>query len=162
MESFAAYKQLDPRSASDARARMISEDTTYHDRRRHRVGMLWADDRSSLPKNYFCVLLKSRELRLVKNAEQNTSYLRTITNDLKKSYLVKVDIENCFIVDCRRVWYLPHHPFFQASRHVLDKIKRNKFNSDLVLSEPEKQEPTAITAIVGNSASTSVWQKYSS
>ena len=31
MESFGAYKQVDPRSASDARGRKILEVTTYHD-----------------------------------------------------------------------------------------------------------------------------------
>ena len=159
MELFGAYKQLDPRSASSARAQKIWEDTTYHDGCRYRVGMLWADDRSSSPKNYFSVQLKSHERRLVKNPEQNTSYSQTITKDLKKSYLAK---EDCFIIDSPREWKLPHHPIFEASRQVLEKMKRNNFNSDLVPSEPEKQEATVITAIVGNSALTFVWQKYSS
>ena len=50
-ESFGAYKQVDPCSASDGRAEKMSEDTTYHDGCRYLVGILWADDRSTLPKN---------------------------------------------------------------------------------------------------------------
>ena len=66
MESFAAKKQVDPRSAADARASKILQDTTYHDGYRYQVGMLWAEDDSSLPNNYFSALvqLKSLERRL--------------------------------------------------------------------------------------------------
>ena len=73
-----------------------------------------------------------------------------------------MDEDGCFEIDCPREWYLPHHPVFQASTNVLDEMKRNEFNSDLVPSDPEKQEATAITAIVANKASTFVWQTYSS
>ena len=51
MESFGAMKQVDPRSANDARAAKILEDTTYHDGCRYHVGKLWADEESSLPNN---------------------------------------------------------------------------------------------------------------
>ena len=62
MESFVAMKQ-DPRSAADARASKILQETTY-DGCRYHVGMLWTD--SSLPNNYFLALvqLKSLERRL--------------------------------------------------------------------------------------------------
>ena len=40
MESFGAYKPVDPRSASDASGQRILEDTTYHDGFRDQVGML--------------------------------------------------------------------------------------------------------------------------
>ena len=64
MELLCAYKQVEPRSASNARGQKISEDTTYHDGCRYQVGMLWADDRSSLVKNYVSALvqLKSRAM----------------------------------------------------------------------------------------------------
>ena len=102
VESFSANKQVDPRSASDARGQNISEDTTYHDGCRYHVGMLWADDRSSSPKNYLSVQLKSRERRVVENPEQKTSYSQTTTNDLENGFLVQVDKEDCFKIDCPR------------------------------------------------------------
>ena len=66
MESFAAMKQVVPRSAVDARASKLLQETTYHDGIRYQVGMLWADDESSLPNNYFSALVqvKSLERRL--------------------------------------------------------------------------------------------------
>ena len=50
MKSFGAYKQVDPGSASDAVGQQIMEDTTYYDGCRYQVGLLWANDRSSLPQ----------------------------------------------------------------------------------------------------------------
>ena len=73
MESFGAYKQVHPRFASDARVQKILEGTTHHDGCRYWVGMLCADKKNSLPKNYFSVQLLSQERLLVQNAEQKTS-----------------------------------------------------------------------------------------
>ena len=67
MESFGAYKQNDARSASNARGQRILESKAYHVGRQYQVGMLWADEKCSLPKNYFSVHLKSLERRLVEN-----------------------------------------------------------------------------------------------
>ena len=66
MESYGAYKPVDPRSAADARAHKILETTTFHNSQRYDVGMLWADDSIRLPNNYFSSLvqLKSFEKRL--------------------------------------------------------------------------------------------------
>ena len=44
MESYGAYKQVDPRSTADARAQEIIETITIHNGQRYDVGMLWADD----------------------------------------------------------------------------------------------------------------------
>ena len=44
MESFGAYKQVDSRSAADAQAMKILEETTFNNGCRCQVGMLWADD----------------------------------------------------------------------------------------------------------------------
>ena len=49
MESYGALKQVDPRSASDARAHDILENTTVHNARRYDAGMLWAEDNTELP-----------------------------------------------------------------------------------------------------------------
>ena len=47
MQSYWAYKEAKPRSAADARAQKILQDTVYHDGCRYHVGMLWADDQIS-------------------------------------------------------------------------------------------------------------------
>ena len=162
VESFGAYKLVDPRSACVARGQKTSDDTTYHDGCQYHVGMLCADHRRSLPENYFSVQLNSRERRLVKNPEQKTSYSQTITNDFEKSYFFKIDKEDCSKNDCPPEWYLLHHPVFQASTNVLYKTKGKNFISDLVPSEPEKQKQMAITAVVTKNASTFVWRRYRS
>ena len=71
MEPFGAYKQVDPGSASDAGGQQIMEDTTCHDGCRYQVGLLLANDRSSLPHYCFSALLqlKSLERRLDKFPE---------------------------------------------------------------------------------------------
>ena len=54
IESFGASKQVDPRSAADARAHEIIENTTEHNGLRNDVGMLWAADKADntkLPNN---------------------------------------------------------------------------------------------------------------
>ena len=51
MESYGAYKQVDPRSTADARAQEILETTSSHNGQRYDVGMLWADDNIQLPNN---------------------------------------------------------------------------------------------------------------
>ena len=94
------------RSATDARATKILDETTYQ------VGKLWADDESCLPKNYFSdlVQLKSLEHRLRKDTHLKDSYAKTISDDFSKGYCVRVEKADCFKVDQPREWYLPHHP----------------------------------------------------
>ena len=58
MESFGAYKQVDSRSAADAQAMKILEETTLNEPCRYQLGMLWADDESTLPNNYFSALVQ--------------------------------------------------------------------------------------------------------
>ena len=53
MESYGAYKQVDPRSVADARAQEILETKTFHNGQRSDVGTLWADNNIQLPNNYF-------------------------------------------------------------------------------------------------------------
>ena len=124
MESFGAYKQVDRRFASDARGQKILEDTTCHDGCRYQVGMLWTEDRSSLPKHYFSALvqLKSLERGLDKNPKLSNSYNQTITSDLDKSYIVEVDRRYCFEVDCPHEWHQLHHPV--SHPHKPGKVRR--------------------------------------
>ena len=88
MESYGAYKQVDPRSAADARVLEILEATTFHNGQKYDVGMLWADDNIQLPNNYFSSLvqLKSLEKRLSRDTSLKENYANTIREDLEKGY----------------------------------------------------------------------------
>ena len=118
MESYGAMKQVDSRSAADARAEKILDETTYHDGTRYQVGMLWADPESSLPKNYFSALvqLKSLERRLGKDVDLRERYSKNIQDDFSKGYIVRVDKTDCFKVSNPREWYLPHHPVIHPNK----------------------------------------------
>ena len=124
MESYGAYKQVDSRSAADARAMKILEETTFNDGCRYQVGMLWADEESTLPNNYFSALvqMKSLERRLGKDPQLKESYSKTINEDFEKKYIVQVDKSECFRTDNRREWYLPHHPVIHP--HKPGKVRR--------------------------------------
>ena len=124
MESFGAYKQVDSRSAANAQGMKIREETTFNDGCRYQVGMLWADDESTLPNNYFLALvqLKSLERRLGKDSQLKENYSKTIKEDLEKRYIVQVDKSECFRTDNRREWYLPHHPVIHP--HKPGKVRR--------------------------------------
>ena len=112
------------RSAADARAEKILEDTTYHDESHYQVGRLWADEESSLPNNYFSALvqLKSLERRLGRDTELKERYSKTINDDFSKGYIVKVDKNDCFKVSNPREWYLPQHPVINP--HKQGKVRR--------------------------------------
>ena len=115
---------MDSRSATDARATKLFDETTYHDGSRYQVGKLWADDESCLPNNYFSALiqLKSLERRLQKDADLEASYTKTFSDDFSKGYIVQVDKTDCFKVDQPREWYLPHHPVVHP--HKPGKVRR--------------------------------------
>ena len=118
MESYGAMKQVDSRSAADARAEKILDETTYHDGSRYQVGMLWADPESSLPNNYFSALvqLKSLYRRLGKDVDLRERYSKNIQDDFSKGYIVRVDKTDCFEVSNSREWYLPHHPVIHSNK----------------------------------------------
>ena len=124
IKSYGVFKQVDSRSASDARAEKILETTTYHDESRYQVGMLWAEDESSLPNNYFSALvqLKSLERRLGKDAELKERYTQTIKDAFSKGYIVEVDKSDCFKMNNAREWYLPHHQVVHP--HKPGKVRR--------------------------------------
>ena len=66
-EQYEAYKEVHPRSAADARAQNVLQGTTYCDGFRCHVGMVLADDKTSLTMNYSALVhFKSLERRLVK------------------------------------------------------------------------------------------------
>ena len=102
----------------------ILEETTFNDGCRYQVGMLWADDESTLLNNYFSALvqLKSLERRLGKDSQLKESYSKTIKEDFEKGYIVQVDKSECLRTDNRREWYLPHHPVIHPHKPV--KVRR--------------------------------------
>ena len=124
IESYGAFKQVDSRSAADARAEKLLEATTYHDGSRYQVGMLWAEDESNMPNKYFSALvqLESLERRLGKDAELKERYTQTIKDDFSKGYIVEVDKSECFKMSNGREWYLPHHPVVHP--HIPGEVRR--------------------------------------
>ena len=96
IESFGTLKDVTPRSKADAKATEILERTTRHDGERYEVGMLWAEENSSLPNNFFSALaqLKSLERRLEKDDDLKQKYAATIADDISKGYIEQVDPKN--------------------------------------------------------------------
>ena len=124
IESCGAYKLVDSRSPADARAMKILKETIFTVGCRYQAGMLWADEESTLPNNYFSALvqLKLFERRLGKHPQLKERYSKTIKEDFEKKYIVRVDKSECFRTDNRREWYLPHHPVVHP--HKPGKVRR--------------------------------------
>ena len=117
IESFGTLKDVTPRSKADAKATEILERTTRHDGERYEVGMLWAEENSSLPNNFFSALaqLKSLERRLEKDDDLKQKYAATIADDFSKGYIEQVDPKNDTVKSTRE-WYLPHHPIIHPNK----------------------------------------------
>ena len=118
IESFGANKQVDPRSAADARAHKILENTTIHNGLRYDVGKLWAAYNTKLPNNYFSSLvqLKSLEKRLAKDEDLREKYTSTIKEDLNKGYVIEVPDAHKVENRSDKEWYLPHHPVLNPNK----------------------------------------------
>ena len=118
MELYGAFKQVDPRTAADARAQEKLESTTFHNGQRYDVGMLWADDNVQLPNSYFSSLvqLKSLEKRLSRDTSLKETYANTIREDLEKGYLITVPDAHKVEQRSDREWYLPHHPVINPNK----------------------------------------------
>ena len=118
IESFGANKQVDSRSAADARANEIFESTTIHNGLRYDVGMLWAADNIQLSNNCFSSLvqLKSLKKHLVKDEDLREKYTSTIKEDLNKGYVM--EFPDAHKVESRsdKEWYLPHHPVLNPNK----------------------------------------------
>ena len=141
IESFGTLKDVTPRSKADARATEILERTTRHDGERYEVGMLWAEENSALPNNFFSALaqLKSLERRLEKDNDLKRKYAATIADDFSKGYIEQVDPKNDTVKSSRE-WYLPHHPVMHPNkpgkvRRVLNgaaKFRGHSLNKSLL------------------------------
>ena len=118
MESYGAYKQVDPRSAADARTQEILETTTFHNGQRYDVGMLWADDNIQLPNNYFSSLvqLKSLEKRLSRDISLKEKYSNTIREDLEKGVWITVPDAHKVGQRSDKECYLPHNPVINPNK----------------------------------------------
>ena len=118
IESFGANKQVDSRSAADARAHEILEGTTIHNGLRYDVGTLWTADNTQLPNNYFpsLVQLKSLEKRLAKDEDPRDKYTSTIREDLNKGYVIEVPDAHKVENRSDKDWYLPHHPVLNPNK----------------------------------------------
>ena len=124
MESYGAFKQVDPRSAADARAQEILETTTFHNGQRYDVGMLWANDNVQLPNNYFSSLvqIKSLEKWLSRDTSLKENYANTIREDLEKVYLITVPDAHKVEQRSDKEWYLPQHPVINPNKP--EKVRR--------------------------------------
>ena len=80
--------------------------------------MLWADDNTQLPNNYFSSLvqLKSLEKRLSRDTSLKETYANTIREDLEKGYLNTVPDAHNVEQWSDREWYLPHHPVINPNK----------------------------------------------
>ena len=126
-----AYKQVDPRSAADARALRIFENPFYHDGSCYHFGILWADDDSSLPKNYFSALVLLNSLERCPESASNLKhgFSKTIRIGFFREDNLQVEQFDCFKADFLCDWNLPNHP-------VLHPCKRGKVR--LVLNAAAK------------------------
>ena len=124
IESFGANKQVDSRSAADARALEIPGNTTVHNGSRYNVGMLWAADNTKLPNNNFASLvqLKSLEKRLAKDEHLREKYTSKIKEDLNKGYVIEVPDAHKIESRSDKEWCLPHHPVLNPNKPA--KVRR--------------------------------------
>ena len=112
MESYNAYKQIDPQSAADACAHELVETTTFLNDQRYDVGMLRNDDIIQLPQNPFSSLvpLITLESGLSREAELKKKFAKSISGDLEKGCTIKVSEAHMVEQRSDEVWYLPHYP----------------------------------------------------
>ena len=86
-----AFNQDNLRSLGNATAQKILQETTYYNRSQNHVGMLAADDKSSVPNNFppAIVQLKIRENRLGRDPNLKEQYSSTSRGNDAKITLLK-------------------------------------------------------------------------
>ena len=79
--------------------------------------MLWAEDHSQLPNNYYSALaqFKSLEKHLDQNTNLRALYAKNIQEDFDKCYVIKGNTHDCTNRSARE-WYLPHHPVINPNK----------------------------------------------
>ena len=86
--------------------------------------MLWKDEATAIPNNYFSALgqLKSLERRFQKDVALKQRYEATIETDLEKGFVRKLDATELKATANEPQWYMPHHPVLNP--HKPDKVRR--------------------------------------
>ena len=93
IESFGAFKHIDPRSAADSRALKILEETTFHHGERCQGGMLWATEEPP-PESYFAALVQLKSLE--KCPEKDVVLKENIRKQLMMISLMAISFK-CFL-----------------------------------------------------------------
>ena len=146
METYSSVCNVTGKSKEEKRALSILEKTTKHNGERYEVGLLWAEDKPSLPNNYFLAYQQflSMEKRLAKDVELKTAYKATIEKDLERNFVRRLDDTETSETENAMQWYLPHHPVKHP--HKPGKVRRvcnaaSKFKgfslNDKLLSGPD-------------------------
>ena len=124
LESYGSSKPGDSQSLEDQNALKILEATSYHDRSRYVVEMLWSSEASSLPNNYYYTLaqLRSSGKRLDRGQALKERYASKIKENVQNEYVIEVPFAEMFETTSPRRWYLPHHPVQHTLK--LGKVRR--------------------------------------
>ena len=96
--------------------------------------MLWADDNSYLPNNYYPALaqFKTFEKRLDKDCGFNTKYTETLQEDIDEGYVISVKSHDQQLRSTRE-WYLPHRPVLNPNKPRFPKFSRPIFEQIFAL-----------------------------
>ena len=136
------YRKIERRKTSV----VYSGKTTKHNGGRYDVVLLWAEDESSLPNNYFSAYQQffSMEKRLAKDVELKTAYKATIEKNLEGNFVRCLVDNEASETENAIQWYSPHHQVKHP--HKPDKFRRvcnaaSKFKgvslNDTLLSGPD-------------------------
>ena len=91
METYASVCDVSGHSKNEKRAQADLEKNYKHNGDRYEVGLLWTDDTSNVPNNYFSAYqqLLSMENRLRNDPELKEGFKATIEKDLENNFVRK-------------------------------------------------------------------------
>ena len=146
METYSSVCNVTGKSKEEKRALSILEKTTNHNGDRYEVGLRWAEDEPSLPKDYLYAYQQflSMEKRLEKDVELKTAYRATIEKYLGSDFVTRLVDKETSETENVMQWYLPHQPVKHP--HKPGKVRRfcnaaSKFKAvslnDKLLSGPD-------------------------
>ena len=126
IEALGVVKLPNPtRSMEDKRALSLMERTTFkmEEEDVYVSGLLWREDKPSLPNNYDMAKrrLQSLEKKFESSPEIKERYSKSIQEDIDKGYVKKLSEQE---VDCDSsvIWYLPHR--FVINPKKPDRLRR--------------------------------------
>ena len=93
IESYASNCDVTGHSKEEQRAIKTLEQTTPFNGKRYEVGLLWGEDESKLPNNFYSAMgqLKSLKRHLQKDEMLKKRHQETIDTDVNAGYVRKVD-----------------------------------------------------------------------